>query len=74
MIRGRGPRRFRMEEPGPEPRRVHLPRPRPPELSGLVIGVGGFLLGALLSGSIWGGLAGGGIALLIWGGWRVQLG
>jgi hypothetical protein len=64
------PRRFRLREPEKgEDRRVRVARPRRARLSGLVLGLIGFVGGSALFGSFWIGVAGAAVALLLWGGW-----
>jgi hypothetical protein len=72
MLRRDERRRFRMEDPETRDPHVRLPRPRPPAIGGLVVGVGGFIVGWFLTASFWGGFLGAVLALLIWGGWGLR--
>lgn len=68
-----GSRRFRLRDPGDdEERRVRLARPHRPRASGLVIGLLGFVAGAVYFGFL-GGVAGAVVALLLWGGFGLVL-
>jgi len=67
MIRRDPRRRFELENPDTRIDRVRLRRPRPPGLSGAVVAVAAFLVGAAVAGSIWGGFAAAALGLLIWG-------